>query len=77
MATKIYDAVFQDGNFRLVRPLAVSLSEGQHVRLVVEVAEKNVLDLAGSAYQGLTDDEVTEIEKVAFDRRDFFGKAVL
>ena len=76
MATN-YDAVFQDGTFRLVRPLAVSLSEGQHVRLVVEVAEKNVLDLAGSVYQGLTDDEVTEIEKVAFDRRDFFGKAVL
>ena len=33
MATN-YDAVFQDGTFRLVRPLAVSLSEGQHVRLV-------------------------------------------
>lgn len=44
MATKIYDAVFQDGTFRLLRPLAVSLSEGQHVRLVVEVAKKNVLD---------------------------------
>lgn len=75
MATEIYDAVFQDGTFRPVRPVAVSLLEGQHVRLVVEVAEQNVLDLAGSVYEGLTDGEVTEIEKIALERREFFGKA--
>lgn len=77
MTTEVYDAVYQNGAFRPVRPVAASFLEGQHVRLVVEVEEPDILDLAMGVYEGLTEDEVTEIEQIALERRDFFGKVAL
>ena len=37
---------------------------------------KDLLELAGQVYDGLTDDEIDEIEKVATERRDFFGESL-
>ncbi len=75
MTTEVYDAVYQNGAFHPVHPIASSFSEGQHVRLVIEVEEADVLDLAGNVYEGLNEDEVTEVEQIALERRDFFGRA--
>ncbi len=76
MTTQIYEAVFQDGAFRPVRPVSAGIAEGQQVRLVIEVGEeRDVLDLAADVYAGLSEDEVNEVEQIAFDRRDFFGRA--
>lgn len=73
MSTQVYEAIFQNGAFRPVRP--VSIAEGQHVRLIIEVEEKpNVLELAARVYEDLSEDEVREIEHIALDRRDFFGE---
>lgn len=76
MPTQVYEAIFQNGAFRLVHPVSPAITEGQHVRLVVEVAEqKDILALAAGVYEGLSDDEVQAVEQIALDRRDFFGKA--
>ena len=75
MTTQVCEAIFQDGVFRPVRPIAAALTEGQHVRLVVEVEDKDVLSLATAVYQGLSDAEVQEVEHIALERRDFFGEA--
>lgn len=75
MITQVCEAVFQNGAFRPVQPVPAVLAEGQHVRLVVEIEDNDILDLATGVYEGLSDAEVSEIEQIAFHRRDFFGKA--
>ena len=67
----IIEAVFQNGAFKPLNP--VDLKEGQHVRLVIEAAPPNdILALAAQVYDGLTEDEINAIEKIAIERRDFF-----
>jgi predicted DNA-binding antitoxin AbrB/MazE fold protein len=75
VTTQVYEAVFQNGAFRPVQPIPTAFAEGQHVRLVVEVEDNDVLNLATGVYEGLSDAEVREVEQIALDRRDFFGKA--
>ena len=73
---QIVEAVYVDGVFKPVKPL--NISEGQHVRLEIdEPTEENpedLLELATRVYDGLTDDEIDKIEKVATQRLDFFGE---
>lgn len=74
MTTQVYEAIFQNGAFRPVQAVSAAISEGQQVRLVVEIEErKNVLDLAGEVYVDLSKKEVEEVEKIALERRDFFA----
>lgn len=75
MKTQICEAVFQNGAFRPVKPILVSFTEGQRVRLVVELEGSDILSLATEVYDGLSDTEIKEVEQIAIDRRDFFGKA--
>ncbi len=77
MTTQVCEAVFQNGAFRPVQPISAALAEGQHVRLVVEVEDNDndILSLATGVYEGLSDAGVKEVEEIALDRRDFFGKA--
>lgn len=69
------EAVFENGKFRLLEKPAVPLRNGQHVRLTVEAeaAPDDVLALAGQVYVGLSDEEVDDVERIALDRRSFFG----
>ena len=46
MTAQVCEAVFQNGAFRPVRPISTAIAEGQHVRLVVEVEENDILILA-------------------------------
>ena len=73
---QIVEAVYVDGVFKPVTPL--NISEGQHVRLEIdeptEENPENLLELAARVYDGLTDDEIDKIEKVATQRLDFFGE---
>ena len=69
------EAIFEDGKFRLLEKPAVPLRDGQHVRLTVEAeaTSEDVLELAGQVYAGLSDEEVDDVERIALDRRSFFG----
>ena len=75
MTTQVCEAVFQNGAFRPVRPISTAIAEGQHVRLVVEVEENDILTLATDVYEGLSEAEIKDVEQIALERRDFFGKA--
>lgn len=69
------DAVFERGAFRLLSPANVSLPEGRRVRLTVEACDspEDILSLATQVYEGLSESEIDEIEKIALDRKNFFG----
>ena len=69
------EAVFEDGKFRLLEKPTVPLRDGQHVWLTVETeaTSNDVLELAGQVYAGLSEEEVDDVERIALDRRSFFG----
>jgi len=75
MTTETIDAIFEQGTFRLVRPLTLPLRDGQHVRLVVETEESpdTILALAVSVYDGLSSQDLHDIEQIVLQRGDFFG----
>ena len=68
------EAVFENGAFRLVEPSAVTLVDGQHVRLRAETGEASddVLALAEQVHDGLSDEEMDDVGRISFDRRLFF-----
>ncbi len=73
--TQTCEAVYEDGVFRPVKDLPTSISEGQRVRLVVEMDEPtDILRLAAQVYDGLSDEQVREVEQIALNRRDFFNR---
>ncbi len=76
MTTETLEAIFERGSFRLVQPPSIPLREGQHVRLVVEIEESPdaILALATNVYAGLSPQDITEVEQIALQRRDFFGE---
>ena len=69
------DAVYEKGVFKPLK--SPKLPEGQHVRLEIETPpakrSDDLLELAAKVYEGLSDKQIDEIEKIALDRRDFFG----
>ena len=74
MAKQTLQAIYENGVFR---PLASpKVKEGAHVLLTVEPSEaasrEDLIDLAGRVYEGLTDEEVILVEKIALDRGNFF-----
>ena len=73
MIAQQLEAVFEDGKFRPIEPSAVPLIEGQRVRLTVESeAPDDVLALAEQVCDGLSEERVKEVERIALDRRPFF-----
>ena len=69
------DAIFKDGTFKPVGNGSLPFSDGQRVRLTVEITpetEDDLIKLAGQVYQGLSEEEIVEIERLALDRGKFF-----
>ena len=72
--TQVLDAIYEHGAFRPLATPDPSLAEGQHVRLVVEADEtERILELAAKVYEGLSEQDVRQIERIALDRSDFFS----
>jgi predicted DNA-binding antitoxin AbrB/MazE fold protein len=68
------DANFENGLFRPLEPVHVSVQEGERVRLHIEESNgKTSLDQACQVYDGLSPAEIVEIERIALERDSFFG----
>jgi hypothetical protein len=76
MIPETYDAVFQHGAFHLINATGIPLREGQQVRLIVQDDESPdaVLAWAEAVYAGLPPEDVAEVQQIALERRNFFGK---
>jgi predicted DNA-binding antitoxin AbrB/MazE fold protein len=73
--TQIIDAVYEHGIFRPVTSPAPPLTEGQQVRIIVEVDTlEDILGLAAKVYEGLSEQEVNDVEQIALDRSAFFTR---
>lgn len=73
--TQPIDAVYEHGTFRVLDTGTVNIPEGQRVRLIAEPVDKpeSVLDLLGQVYDGLSEEEIEDIEEIILDRSNFFG----
>ena len=67
------DAIFENGMFRPVHRELLAIPEGQRVRITVDDGDPESHRLAMSVYDGLSDDDINEIEKIAVDRSKFFN----
>lgn len=75
MLSRSVNAVFEKGVFRPLEPLDQAVTEGQEVRLVVEIPEssKSVLDLITQVYAGLSPEDINAVEQIALRRDNFFN----
>ncbi len=69
-------AVYQNGTFRPLASVPEEIMEGQTVRLTLSDKEESaaeIMRLAQDFYEGLSEEDINEIEAVALDRSNFSG----
>ena len=68
------EAIYEKGEFHLVKSRGLPIPEGQHVQLVVEIPDdsEDVMTLITHVYDGLPEKEIGGIEQISLDRRKFF-----
>ena len=72
--TQTIELIYQNGIFKPLNTVPESVTEGTKIKLVVEVEEINsIMKLAENFYEGLSEDDIDEIERIALDRSNFFG----
>ena len=76
--TQTIEAIYENGIFKPLNPLLEEIEEGEKVKLVVETeVEKEkvnpIMQLAENFYEGLSEEDIEEIERIALDRSNFFG----
>jgi predicted DNA-binding antitoxin AbrB/MazE fold protein len=73
-ASQTVIAVYESGVFRLSNRLEIPLQDGQWVRLTIEqlLPDDEMLELFANFYDGLTEEDIAEIEKIMLDRSNFF-----
>ena len=68
------DAIFENGVFRPLK--APGIPQGKQVKLEVDIPDDGspgeILALATTVFDGLSEEDMGEIESIALDRRDFF-----
>ena len=75
MVSQTIKVVYENGVFRPLIPSELPIEEGTEVFVTVKerLSPKEMTRLAASVYEGLTEEEIKEIEGIAFDRTHFFG----
>lgn len=75
MTTQTIEAVYEQGVFRLIQSPSVPFQEGQRVQIVVntELTTHDVLALATSVFDGLSEQDIQDIDAIARQRDLFFG----
>ncbi|MFN3420955.1 MAG: antitoxin family protein [Armatimonadota bacterium] len=67
---KVITAVYEQGVFKPLEP--VDLPEGKQVQVFIpEPTPEEILQTAARVYEGLTEEEIEKIERIALDRSNF------
>ena len=71
---EIVDVIFENGVFKPLGPTGIP--EGKRLRIRMESASEpaseDILALAAEVFNGLSEDEKDEVEKIALSRKQFF-----
>jgi predicted DNA-binding antitoxin AbrB/MazE fold protein len=74
--TQTIEAIYQNGMFKPLNPVSEEISEGEKVEITIndkKLSPEEMLELASQVYEGLSEEDIDEIEKIALDRSNFFG----
>lgn len=74
--TQTIEAIYQNGIFKPLNPVSEEISEGEKVEITINdkrISPEEMLKLASQVYEGLSVDDIAEIERIALDRSNFFG----
>lgn len=74
------EAIYQNGMFKPLTPVSEEIEEGEKVEITIKdksLSPEEMLELAGKVYEGLSDEDIEEIERIALDRSNFFGDRTL
>lgn len=74
--TQTIEAIYQNGIFKPLQPISEEIEEGERVELTVtekRPSPSEMLELASRVYEGLSEEDINDIEKIALDRSNFFG----
>ena len=74
--TQTIEAIYQNGMFKPLSSVSEEISEGKKFKITIEVEKSSpeeMLELASHVYEGLSEADIDEIEKIALDRSNFFG----
>lgn len=72
-------AIYTNGVFRPLNPVPDGLVEGDTVQIELKDSPSSegdvnpIMKIAENFYEGLTDEDIEEIERIALDRSNFFG----
>ncbi len=70
------EAIYQNGMFKPLNPVLEEIAEGETVEITIKekrLSPDEMLKLAGQVYEGLSAEDIEEIERIALDRTNFFG----
>lgn len=70
------EAIYQNGIFKPLQPVSEEIEDGKKVELTVSekrLSPDEMLKLASQVYEGLSEEDIDEIERIALDRSNFFG----
>lgn len=70
------EAIYQNGMFKPLNPVSEEITEGKTVEITIsekKLSPEEMLKLAGEVYEGLSEKDIEEIERIALDRTNFFG----
>ena len=74
--TQIIEAIYQNGIFKPLNPVSEDITEGEMVEITINdkrLSPDEMLKLAEQVYEGLSKEDIDEIERIALDRTNFFG----
>ncbi len=74
--TQTIEAIYQNGMFKPLNPISEEIAEGETVEITIsekKLSPEEMLKLASQVYEGLSDEDISEIERIALDRSNFFG----
>ncbi len=74
--SQVIQAIYQNGMFRPTNGVLPDFEEGEAVEIDVRSRENTdnpIMKLAEKFYEGLSESDIDEIEKIALDRTNFFG----
>ena len=74
--TQTIEAIYQNGMFKPLNPVSEEIAEGKKVEITIndkKLSPEEMLELASQVYEGLSEEDIDEIEKIALDRSNFFG----
>ena len=70
------EAIYQNGMFKPLNPVSEEITDGKKVEITIndkKLSPEEMLELASQVYEGLSEEDIDEIEKIALDRSNFFG----